>query len=325
MAILEVENLETSFFKDEKEIKVLRGVSFRLEKGRALGIVGESGSGKSVTVYSILRLLSQNGRIIGGTVRFNGEDLTKADEKRMSEIRGNKISIIFQDPMTSLNPTYTVGHQITEAILLHTKRTKSESYARAIEMLKMVNIPDPVRRMKQYPFELSGGMRQRIMIAIALACEPDILIADEPTTALDVTIQAGILDLLASLQKSMGLSIIMITHDLGVVAKTCDEVIVMYAGIIVEKGSATQIFYNPKHEYTRGLLRSAPTLETEKDRLEAIPGSVIDLSNIPKGCPFMPRCREAMKICKEKNADILEVEKNHTVRCWLNQKELYFN
>ena len=325
MAILEVENLETSFFKDEKEIKVLRGVSFRLEKGRALGIVGESGSGKSVTVYSILRLLSQNGRIIGGTVRFNGEDLTKADEKRMSEIRGNKISIIFQDPMTSLNPTYTVGHQITEAILLHTKRTKSESYARAIEMLKMVNIPDPVRRMKQYPFELSGGMRQRIMIAMALACEPDILIADEPTTALDVTIQAGILDLLASLQKSMGLSIIMITHDLGVVAKTCDEVIVMYAGIIVEKGSATQIFYNPKHEYTRGLLRSAPTLETEKDRLEAIPGSVIDLSNIPKGCPFMPRCREAMKICKEKNADILEVEKNHTVRCWLNQKELYFN
>lgn len=227
--------------------------------------------------------------------------------------------------MTSLNPTYTIGKQLTEAILLHTVADKREAYARAEELMYMVNISDVSRRMKQYPFELSGGMRQRVMIAMALACEPDILIADEPTTALDVTIQASILELMSDLQKKLGMAIIMITHDLGVIAKTCDEVIVMYAGEIAEKGSVEDIFYNPRHEYTKGLLKSVPRADGAGGTLTSIKGNVIDLTKIPDGCPFMQRCDEAMKICKIKNADELEISKNHTVRCWMNQKQRYFN
>ena len=323
MALLEVKDLRTSFFTERGEIPALRGVSFKLDEGKVLGIVGESGSGKSVTVYSILNILSGTGRVTGGSVKFRGEELIGADEVRMREIRGNKISIIFQDPMTSLNPTHTVGSQLTEAILLHTNRNKAEAYDRAAELLRLVKINDAERRLKQYPFEFSGGMRQRVMIAMALACEPDILIADEPTTALDVTIQASILDLMASLQKELGTSIIMITHDLGVIAKMCDEVIVMYAGTVCEAGSVTDIFYNPRHEYTKGLLASVPNTDSHYERLRAIRGSVVDLRNIPKGCPFMPRCDKAMKICARRNADMTDYGNKHIARCWENERILY--
>ena len=239
----------------------------------------------------------------------------------MKSIRGNKISIIFQDPMTSLNPTYTIGHQLMEAILLHTDRNKQQAQERAIEMLRLVNINEPEKRMNQYPFEFSGGMRQRIMIAMALACEPDILIADEPTTALDVTIQAQILELMQSLQKELGMAIIMITHDLGVVAQMCDEVIVMYAGSICEQGTADEIFYNPKHEYTKGLMRSIPTVDNDGEKLEPISGTPIDLLNMPKGCPFAPRCDAAMKICLRERCQRMQINDWHQAACWLNVKE----
>ena len=240
----------------------------------------------------------------------------------MKHIRGNKISIIFQDPMTSLNPTYTIGHQLMEAILLHTNRNKKQAYDRAVEMLRLVNVNEPEKRMKQYPFEFSGGMRQRVMIAMALACEPDILIADEPTTALDVTIQAQILELMQSLQKELGMAIIMITHDLGVVAQMCDEVIVMYAGSICEQGTADEIFYNPKHEYTKGLMRSIPTLDSDGKKLEPITGTPIDLLNMPEGCPFAPRCDAAMKICLRQRCQRMQINENHQAACWVNVKEL---
>ena len=239
----------------------------------------------------------------------------------MKEIRGNKISIIFQDPMTSLNPTYTIGHQLMEAILLHTNRNKKQSYDRAVEMLRLVNINEPEKRMKQYPFELSGGMRQRVMIAMALACEPDILIADEPTTALDVTIQAQILELMQSLQKELGMAIIMITHDLGVVAQLCDEVVVMYAGSICEQGTADEIFYNPRHEYTKGLMRSIPTVNNDDEKLEPISGTPIDLLNMPAGCPFAPRCDAAMKICIHERCERMQINEWHQAACWMNVKE----
>ena len=234
MALLEVNDLHTSFFTDAGEVKAVNGISFSLERGKVLGIVGESGSGKSVTAYSIMQILASTGKIVGGSIKLDGQELVGAGEKVMKDVRGNKISIIFQDPMTSLDPPYTIGHQLMEAITLHTDRNKKEAYDRAVEMLRLVNVNEPEKRMKQYPFEFSGGMRQRVMIAMALACEPDILIADEPTTALDVTIQAQILELMTSLQKELGMAIIMITHDLGVVAQLCDEIIVMYAGSICE-------------------------------------------------------------------------------------------
>lgn len=297
MSLLEVKNLETSFFTDAGEVKALNGVSFNVESGKVLGIVGESGSGKSVTAYSIMQILETNGKIEKGSIKFDGQELVGSDEKTMQKIRGNKISIIFQDPMTCLNPTYTIGRQLTEGILLHTKRNKKEAEARALEMLEMVNVNEPKKRLKQYPFELSGGMRQRVMIAMALACEPDILIADEPTTALDVTIQAQILDVMQQLQRELGMAIIMITHDLGVIAQICDEVIVMYAGRICEQGTVDEIFYNPKHEYTKGLLESLPSVTTLGKQLESIKGTPIDLLNLPKGCAFAPRCDKAMKIC----------------------------
>ena len=251
---------------DAGEVRAVNGISFSLDKGKVLGIVGESGSGKSVTAYSIMRILVEPGRIKSGEILFDGQDIVKFSKKQMSEFRGKRVSIIFQDPMTSLNPTYTIGNQLREAILLHTNRNHEQANARAVEMLKLVGVNEPEKRLKQYPHELSGGMRQRVMIAMALACEPDILIADEPTTALDVTIQAQILELMKDLQKKLGMAIIMITHDLGVIADMCDEIIVMYAGRICERGTVDEIFYNPKHEYTKGLLRSIPKLDSRNQR-----------------------------------------------------------
>lgn len=321
MALLEVNDLHTSFYTPAGEVKAVNGVSFQLERGKVLGIVGESGSGKSVTAYSILQLLGKSGKIVSGSVKLDGQELVGIGEEGMKHIRGNRISIIFQDPMTSLNPTYTIGHQLMEAILLHTGRNKQQAWERAVEMLRLVNVIEPEKRMKQYPYEFSGGMRQRVMIAMALACEPDILIADEPTTALDVTIQTQILELMQSLQKELGMAIIMITHDLGVVAQMCDEVIVMYAGSICEQGTADEIFYNPKHEYTKGLLRSIPTLESDGERLQPITGTPIDLLNMPAGCPFAPRCDEAMKICLRERAERMQINGDHQAACWVNVRD----
>ncbi len=321
MALLEVNDLHTSFYTPAGEVKAVNGVSFQLERGKVLGIVGESGSGKSVTAYSILQILEKTGKIVSGSVKFDGQELVGIGEEGMKHIRGNRISIIFQDPMTSLNPTYTIGHQLMEAILLHTGRNKQQAWDRAVEMLRLVNVSEPEKRMKQYPYEFSGGMRQRVMIAMALACEPDILIADEPTTALDVTIQAQILELMQSLQKELGMAIIMITHDLGVVAQMCDEVIVMYAGSICEQGTADEIFYNPRHEYTKGLLRSIPTLNSDGGRLQPITGTPIDLLNMPAGCPFAPRCAGAMKICLRERAERMQINDGHQAACWVNVRD----
>ena len=323
MAMLEVKDLRTSFFTPAGEVKAVNGVSFYLDHGKVLGLVGESGSGKSVTAYSIMQILEKTGKIVSGSIKFNGQELVGIGEKGMKSIRGNKISIIFQDPMTSLNPTYTIGHQLMEAIMLHTPRNKKQAEERAVEMLRLVNINEPEKRMKQYPFEFSGGMRQRIMIAMALACEPDVLIADEPTTALDVTIQAQILELMQSLQKELGMAIIMITHDLGVVAQMCDEIIVMYAGSICEQGTADEIFYNPKHEYTKGLMRSIPTVDSDGSRLQPITGTPIDLLNMPKGCPFAPRCDAAMKICMRERCQRMQINDMHQAACWLNVKDAF--
>jgi oligopeptide transport system ATP-binding protein len=322
MALLEVKNLQTSFFTDAGEVRAVNGISFQLDRGKILGIVGESGSGKSVTAYSIMQILASTAQIKeGSSIKLDGRELVGAGEKVMKDVRGNKVSIIFQDPMTSLNPTYTIGHQLMEAIMLHTPRNRKQARERAIEMLKLVNINEPEKRMKQYPYEQSGGMRQRIVIAMALACEPDILIADEPTTALDVTIQAQILDLMSSLQKELGMAIIMITHDLGVVAQMCDEVIVMYAGSICEQGTADEIFYNPRHEYTKGLMRSIPTTENDGQQLQPISGTPIDLLNMPDGCPFAPRCDAAMKICIKCCAKPMDINENHRAACWMNVKK----
>lgn len=262
---MEVKNLHTSFFTDAGEVRAVNGISFTLEAGKTLGIVGESGSGKSVTAYSVMQILAETGRITDGEVRYKGEDISRWNERQMQKFRGEKCSIIFQDPMTSLNPVFTVGSQLMEAILLHTDKNRQQARERAVEMLTLVGVNEPASRLKQYPHELSGGMRQRVMIAMALACEPDILIADEPTTALDVTIQAQILELMQDLQKRLGMAIIMVTHDLGVIASMCDEILVMYGGRVCERGAADDIFYRPAHEYTKGLLRSIP--KTDKWRL----------------------------------------------------------
>ncbi len=320
--LLEIKDERLSFFTPAGEVKALNGVSFSMEEGEVLGIVGESGSGKSVTAYSIMGLTAYPGKLVGGTVRFNGHEIEKMTEKEFRKIRGNEVSIIFQDPMTSLNPVYTIGNQIVEVILLHTNKTKKEAYERARELLELVGINEPTKRLKQYPHELSGGMRQRVMIAIALACEPKLLIADEPTTALDVTIQAQILELMQELRKKLGMSIIMITHDLGVVASMCEKIAVMYAGHIVEYGTADEIFYNPSHEYTKGLIKSIPKLNAEKiERLVPIEGQPVDLLNPPAGCPFAPRCSECMKICLNKMPPKTELSDTHYSYCWLLQKE----
>lgn len=321
--MLQVKNLCTSFNVDAGEVRAVNGISFNLDKGKVLGIVGESGSGKSVTAYSIMRILVEPGKIVGGEILFNGEDIVKYSQKQMREFRGKRVSIIFQDPMTSLNPTFTIGNQLREAILLHTDRNRAEANARALEMLQLVGVNEPEKRLKQYPHELSGGMRQRVMIAMALACEPDILIADEPTTALDVTIQAQILELMKDLQKKMGMAIIMITHDLGVIADMCDEIIVMYAGRVCERGTVDEIFYNPRHEYTKGLLRSIPTLNGGHDKLIPIAGSPVDLTNLPKGCAFASRCDRCMKICLTEQPEEVRVNDSHIASCWMNVKQVY--
>ena len=321
--LLQVKNLCTSFDVDAGEVRAVNGISFSLDKGKVLGIVGESGSGKSVTAYSIMRILVEPGRIKSGEILFEGQDIVKFSKKQMSEFRGKRVSIIFQDPMTSLNPTYTIGNQLREAILLHTDRNREQANARAVEMLKLVGVNEPEKRLKQYPHELSGGMRQRVMIAMALACEPDILIADEPTTALDVTIQAQILELMKDLQKKLGMAIIMITHDLGVIADMCDEIIVMYAGRICERGTVDEIFYNPRHEYTKGLLRSIPKLDARNQRLIPIAGSPVDLTSMPAGCAFASRCDCAMKICLTDLPEELPINENHRAACWMNVKHVY--
>lgn len=320
--LLEIKDERLSFFTPAGEVKALNGVSFSMEEGEVLGIVGESGSGKSVTAYSVMGLTAYPGKLIGGTINFNGHQIDKMSEKEMRKIRGNEVSIIFQDPMTSLNPVYTIGNQITEVICLHTGKSKKEAHDRAKELLELVGINEPTKRLKQYPHELSGGMRQRVMIAIALACEPKLLIADEPTTALDVTIQAQILELMQELRKKLGMSIIMITHDLGVVASMCARIAVMYAGHIVEYGTADEIFYEPKHEYTRGLIKSIPKLNVqETERLIPIEGQPVDLLNPPAGCPFAPRCANCMKICLREMPPKTELSDTHYSQCWLLQKE----
>lgn len=320
--LLEIKDEKLSFFTPAGEVKALNGVSFSMNEGEVLGIVGESGSGKSVTAYSIMGLTAYPGKLIGGTIYFNGHQIEKMSEKEMRKIRGNEVSIIFQDPMTSLNPVYTIGNQITEVIRLHTGKSKKEAYDRAKELLELVGINEPTKRLKQYPHELSGGMRQRVMIAIALACEPKLLIADEPTTALDVTIQAQILELMQELRQKLGMSIIMITHDLGVVASMCERIAVMYAGHIVEYGTADEIFYEPKHEYTKGLINSIPKLSAQEiERLVPIEGQPVDLLNPPAGCPFAPRCANCMKICLSEMPPKTELSDTHYSHCWLLQKE----
>ncbi len=318
--ILEVKDLVTSFKTERGEVCSVNGVSFNLEPSKTLGIVGESGSGKSVTAYSIMQILDSNGSIKSGEVLFNGEDITKWNKSQIEAFRGKKCSIIFQDPMTSLNPVYTVGNQLMEAILLHTDRNKVQAKERAVEMLTLVGVNEPEKRLKQYPYELSGGMRQRVMIAMALACEPDILIADEPTTALDVTIQAQILELMQHLQKKLGMAIIIVTHDLGVIADMCDEIIVMYGGRVCERGTAEDIFYNAHHEYTKGLLKSIPSANNTKERLIPIGGTPINLLNMPKGCAFCPRCSHAMKICLEQKPEEMRISDTQLASCWLNVK-----
>jgi len=319
--LLSVQNLHTSFFTDNGEVQAVNGVSFNLDAGKVLGIVGESGSGKSVTAYSIMQILADTGKITDGSVYYKGTNIAKWGEREMRSFRGKCCSIIFQDPMTSLNPVFTVGNQIEEGIKLHTDLRGRAAQARALEMLRLVGINEPEKRLKQYPYELSGGMRQRVMIAMALACEPDVLIADEPTTALDVTIQAQILELMQSLQKKMGMAIIMVTHDLGVIAEMCDEIIVMYGGRICERGTADEIFYNPHHEYTKGLLRSIPDINNMKERLVPISGTPINMLNMPKGCAFCPRCDAAMKICLEAVPEEITINEYHKASCWVNVRE----
>ena len=320
--LVDIQHERLSFFTPAGEVKALNDVSIHLNDGEVLGIVGESGSGKSVTAYSLMGLTAYPGKLVGGTIDFNGHRINDLSEKEFRKIRGNEVSIIFQDPMTSLNPVYTIGNQIMEVILLHTDKNKEQARARAKELLELVGINEPEKRLKQYPHELSGGMRQRVMIAIAWACEPKLLIADEPTTALDVTIQAQILELMMELKEKLGMAIIMITHDLGVVASMCDRIAVMYAGRIVEYGTTDDIFYNPKHEYTKGLLKSIPRLDAkEHERLVPIEGTPIDLLNPPAGCPFAPRCSNCMKICLREMAPVTTFDDVHYTQCWMNQKE----
>ena len=319
--LLQVKNLHTSFYTDAGEVKAVNGISYNLDRGRVLGIVGESGSGKSVSAYSIMRILTDTGRVTAGEVLFNGENILQYTPQQMQAFRGSRISMIFQDPMTCLNPVFTVGYQLREAIRIHTDRNREQVKARALEMLQLVGVNEPEKRLKQYPHELSGGMRQRVMIAMALACEPDILIADEPTTALDVTIQAQILELMQDLQKKLGMAIIMVTHDLGVIAEMCDEIIVMYGGRVCERGTADEIFYNPCHEYTKGLLRSIPEAGRSKERLIPISGTPINMLNLPKGCAFCPRCDSAMKICLTEQPEEIRINENHKAACWCNIRD----
>ncbi len=314
--LLEVRDLHTQFFTERGRAPAVDGVSFTLEKGKTLGIVGESGSGKSVTSLSILRLLQEPaGRITGGEILFHGRDLVKLPEKEMQEIRGKHISMVFQEPMTALNPVYTIGDQIMEVYMIRQGMKKKEAREKTIEMLRTVGIPSPETRISSYPHQLSGGMRQRVVIAIALACNPELLIADEPTTALDVTIQAQILDLMKRLQKQLGTALIMITHDLGIIYEIADDVAVMYCGQIVEKGSVEQVFHHLLHPYTEGLLNSIPRLADDRDELNTITGMVPSLYELPSGCRYHPRCPYATALCRETAPELIEVEAGHSCRC----------
>ncbi|WHY87384.1 ABC transporter ATP-binding protein [Neobacillus novalis] len=318
--ILEIKNLQTHFTSDSGVVKAVDGVTITVNKGETVGVVGESGCGKSVTSLSVMRLLKDTpGKIVGGTIEFEGKNLEAISEKEMRLIRGNEIAMIFQEPMTSLNPVYKIGRQIAEAVQLHLKYDKRQAREHAINMLKLVGIPRAEEIVDEFPYQLSGGMRQRVMIAMAMACKPKLLIADEPTTALDVTIQAQILDLMRKLSKEGDTAIMLITHDLGVVAEMCDRVVVMYAGKVVEEADVFTIFENPKHPYTEGLLYSVPKLGQKVDRLDSIPGNVPTPSNMPEGCKFAPRCPKVMDICRQQDPDLLLIDKEHTCRCWLYQ------
>lgn len=320
--ILELKDVKTSFYTHLGEVQAVRGVSFTLDKGEALGIVGESGSGKSVTSMSIMKLVQYPGKVKEGQILFKGEDLVPKNKREMMDIRGDEIAMIFQDPMTSLNPVYTIGDQIMEATIKHQGLSKAEAREKAIEMLRLVGIPSPEVRVDNYPHEFSGGMRQRAMIAIALSCQPDLLIADEPTTALDVTIQAQILELMKDIKDKLDTAIILITHDLGVVADVCSRIIVMYGGLIMEEGTAEEIFYEPKHPYTMGLLKSIPRLDlAEKQRLVPIPGTPPDLLKPPVGCPFASRCPYAMNICLERMPEYTVSPTGHRAACWLQHPD----
>ncbi len=316
MPLLEVDGLRTEFSSDERVVRAVDGVSFSLDEGETLGIVGESGSGKSVTSLSILRLLGATGRISGGSIRFAGQELTRLPEREMRRLRGNRISMIFQDPMSSLNPFLSIGRQITEVLELHRGMTRSAARVAAAEGLARVGIPDPAGRLDHYPHQLSGGMRQRVMIAMALACEPKLLIADEPTTALDVTVQAQILELIRGLQKNLGTAVVLITHDLGVVAGTADRVAVMYAGRIVETAPADRIFAQAAHPYTGSLLASRPRVDGDRERtLPAIPGLPPDLSRLPSGCAFHPRCHRAVDACRDEVPAFVQISEHHRAAC----------
>ena len=321
--ILEVKNLTIHIKTHKGVVQAVRGVDFYLNEQETLAVVGESGSGKSITMKGVMGILPKNGKVVEGSVMFQGNDLTKYSERQMQQVRGSEIAMIFQDPMTSLNPTMKVGKQIEEVFVGRKGMTRAEVRERALEILRLVCINEPERRYKQYPHELSGGMRQRVMIAMALVCEPDILIADEPTTALDVTIQAQILELMQDLQKKLGMAIIMVTHDLGVIASMCDEILVMYGGRVCERGTADDIFYRPAHEYTKGLLRSIPKADNMNEKLVPIGGTPINLLQMPAGCAFCPRCDAAMKICLSEKPEELRISDTHLASCWMNIKELY--
>ncbi len=324
MALLEVKDLAISFFTKTGEVQAVRGISYTLERGEVMGIVGESGSGKSVSSHGILRLTPETGKVKSGEILFDGKDILKMSNKEMQELRGDRIAMIFQDPMTSLDPLFTVEYQLNEALKKHTDMDKAARRARMIELLEMVGINQPERRLKQYPHEFSGGMRQRVMIAMALSCNPDLLIADEPTTALDVTIQAQIIDLLKDLKDRLGMAVIFITHDLGVVSDICDKIAVMYAGKIVEKGTSRQIFYEHKHPYTRGLLDSVPDVNSDvSEKLIPIRGNPPDMSNLKAGCAFAPRCTCAMQACVKEDPPLFEIDETHSCACWLVQREAF--
>lgn len=318
--LLEVENLQTEFKVKRGTVKAVNNVSFGVEKGEILAIVGESGSGKSVSSLSVMGLIRNPGKVTGGKIMFHGENLVGKSNKEMNKIRGDKISMIFQEPMTSLNPVYKIGDQIMESILIHTDLSKAEARETAIKMLDLVGIPSPEKRMEDYPHQMSGGMRQRVMIAMALSCNPEVLIADEPTTALDVTIQAQILELIDKLRNKIGMAVLLITHDLGVVAETADRVVVMYCGRIVEQADVKDIFTNPLHPYTRGLLESIPRMEEDRDRLYMIKGVVPDPTKLPKGCSFADRCENCMEKCKEHMPALVDVG-GRKVRCFLHSDE----
>jgi len=317
-SLLRIKDLRTNFFTEEGVVKAVDGVTYEVDEGEILGLVGESGCGKSVSALSILRLIpNPPGKIVGGEIWFDNQDLLKMDEEEIRHIRGNRIAMVFQEPMTSLNPVLTIGRQLTEAIELHLKYDKEKSRQRAVELLEMVGIPEAAGRLNDYPHQFSGGMRQRVMIAMALSCNPRLLLADEPTTALDVTIQAQILEIMARLCKELGTAVIIITHNLGVVARYADRINVMYAGKIIETGTAVEIFANPKHPYTLGLLKSVPRLDEErKAKLEPIEGVPPDLVNLPKGCSFYPRCRYHVDKCLEEAPPLMLVAENHFAACW---------